>query len=228
MRNGKATDHKMVRLRANGDVQPCYLHTKEWDGDVGLYYFNARWYSRSTGRFLSRAPVPVEDEPPYTYVHNNPVYYVDPTGELIAWPLINPPPPPELRSCKNLEYCCMNPTRGAFRWLSDKAGIKHCWVRINGVGIEATRLAGRKWSPRFYNIRRKKPRTNANCVTMCCRSDSCKESTILVSRDLRVTHLTGIWTPLSDCSDRAESALKKGGCRVTRDQRRSLGIPRFQ
>ena len=51
---------------------------KEFDDDSGLNYFNARYYDPSIGRFLSVDPK--EDEPPYQYVYNNPMNYVDPTG----------------------------------------------------------------------------------------------------------------------------------------------------
>lgn len=34
--------------------QPYHLTTKELDPDTDLYYFNARWYDASTGRFVSR------------------------------------------------------------------------------------------------------------------------------------------------------------------------------
>jgi RHS repeat-associated protein len=62
------------------DVQPYHLTTKEWDADAGLYYFAARWYAPWEGRFLSRAPVPVEEEHPYTLAAGNPLVRVDPSG----------------------------------------------------------------------------------------------------------------------------------------------------
>jgi RHS repeat-associated protein len=34
-----------------------HLTTKEFDSDSGLYYFNARWYDPTTGRFVSREPL---------------------------------------------------------------------------------------------------------------------------------------------------------------------------
>ncbi len=49
---------------------------KELDND--LYYFNARYYDSNLGKFTSVDPVP--SEPPYAYVHNNPLMFVDPTG----------------------------------------------------------------------------------------------------------------------------------------------------
>jgi len=49
---------------------------KELDDE--LYYFNARYYDSNLGRFTSVDPV--EDNHPYSYVANNPMNYVDPSG----------------------------------------------------------------------------------------------------------------------------------------------------
>jgi len=86
-----------------------HLTTKELDADVGLYYFMARWYDPSVGRFISKDPlltssyyvVPRLDNVspptsgkcgssnalqgpqslnPYTYTVNNPINLIDPTG----------------------------------------------------------------------------------------------------------------------------------------------------
>ena len=62
------------------DPQPYHLTTKEFDSDAGLYFFNARWYDAVTGRFVSRAPFPVEVEHPYTFCDNNPARFTDSNG----------------------------------------------------------------------------------------------------------------------------------------------------
>ncbi len=49
---------------------------KELDQD--LYYFDARYYDSDLGKFTSVDPV--KDEPPYSYVYNNPLIYTDPAG----------------------------------------------------------------------------------------------------------------------------------------------------
>ncbi len=54
---------------------------KGFDADIGLYYFNARWYDTDTGRFISEDPVADPNNPNlYTYCRNNPVNVIDPTG----------------------------------------------------------------------------------------------------------------------------------------------------
>jgi RHS repeat-associated protein len=52
---------------------------------LGLYNYGARFYSTLTGRFLSPDPVVQDVKDPqalnaYSYVRNNPLVYVDPTG----------------------------------------------------------------------------------------------------------------------------------------------------
>lgn len=55
---------------------------REYDRETGLYYYRARYYSADLGRFLSRDPVGTADQVnPYSYVANNPLKYVDPTGK---------------------------------------------------------------------------------------------------------------------------------------------------
>ena len=52
---------------------------KQFDPDVGLYYFNARWYDPETGRFISEDPAK-DGANWYAYCENNPVGLVDPSG----------------------------------------------------------------------------------------------------------------------------------------------------
>jgi RHS repeat-associated protein len=50
---------------------------KEYEEDLGLYYFEARWMDTNTGRFVSPDPL---DGMTYTYAANNPLIIIDPTG----------------------------------------------------------------------------------------------------------------------------------------------------
>ena len=54
---------------------------------IGLYYYGARYYDPSIGRFITEDSYPGEMENPqtqnlYVYVMNNPMKYVDPTGNF--------------------------------------------------------------------------------------------------------------------------------------------------
>jgi RHS repeat-associated protein len=55
------------------------------DATIGLYDYHARWYDPALGRFISADtlvpdPASPQDFNRYTYVSNNPLRYVDPTG----------------------------------------------------------------------------------------------------------------------------------------------------
>jgi len=60
-----------------------YLYTgREWDSDVELYYYRARWYDPGTGRFISQDPIGFGggDANLYRYVANSSVNARDPSG----------------------------------------------------------------------------------------------------------------------------------------------------
>ena len=70
-------------------VQPFRFTGREWDSDLRLYYFRARYYDPALGRFLS--PDPVEGNPldphsqnEYVYARNNPLTRTDPLGTQSA------------------------------------------------------------------------------------------------------------------------------------------------
>lgn len=69
-----------------GNQKADYRFTgQRWQNDVGLYYYNARWYDHLIGRFAQPDPLVPEPGNPqalnrYAYVLNNPLKYTDPTG----------------------------------------------------------------------------------------------------------------------------------------------------
>ncbi len=73
-------------LSMSGTAETDYLFTgQEWDAESELYYYNARYYNPRLGRFISRDSVLGRDGDAlsrngYIYVKNNPLKYVDPSG----------------------------------------------------------------------------------------------------------------------------------------------------
>jgi RHS repeat-associated protein len=70
-------------LRTNTGSGPAssLKFTGEYEDGTGLYHLRARQYDPTTGRFLSRDPVPSSGSA-YAYVGNSPTAFVDPAGAL--------------------------------------------------------------------------------------------------------------------------------------------------
>jgi len=74
-------------IRDGGEGLPTdYTFTGQWsDGDVRLVHMGARWYDPQIGRWISPDTIVPNPANPqslsrYSYVYNNPLRYVDPTG----------------------------------------------------------------------------------------------------------------------------------------------------
>ena len=75
-------DHVMGGIKIREDLRLKFTG-KDLDPDSGLWYFNQRWYDSSTGRFITEDPIR-SDQNWFSYVSNNPLKYVDPTGMYIV------------------------------------------------------------------------------------------------------------------------------------------------
>lgn len=56
---------------------------REWDTATNQYYYRARYFDPSTGRFTQQDPLGLADDiNPYRFVRNSPQQYTDPTGTM--------------------------------------------------------------------------------------------------------------------------------------------------
>jgi RHS repeat-associated protein len=91
MTNGAGTVTQTMQYDAYGNLQPSsgvsgYSFTgRDWDPETNLYYYRARYYDPTLGRFLSEDPIgPNGGLNFYAYVLENPVKLRDPFG-LKKW-----------------------------------------------------------------------------------------------------------------------------------------------
>lgn len=67
-------------IRSQGNTEDSYRFTgKEFDGMTGLYYYGARYYDPTIGRFITEDPIQ-DGWNWFVYCENNPLKYVDPDG----------------------------------------------------------------------------------------------------------------------------------------------------
>jgi RHS repeat-associated protein len=60
---------------------PFRFTGRQWDGETGLYYYRARMYSPTLGRFLQPDPIGyIDGMNLYAYCGNNPLNFIDPLG----------------------------------------------------------------------------------------------------------------------------------------------------
>ena len=106
---------------------------REWDPEVGLYYYRARYYQAALGRFLSEDPLGgLRGLDNLTYVGNKPERRRDPTGNTWndVWFCIRYP-----WSCVTATYPCKEEARKIEMRLTNNQGsdsdrsnaIKHCF-----------------------------------------------------------------------------------------------------
>ncbi|MFH0769583.1 MAG: RHS repeat-associated core domain-containing protein [Chloroflexota bacterium] len=78
------------RRNSQGTLGTDKLFTGQRLDDTGLYYYGARYYDPTIGRFISPDTIVPQSANPqalnrYSYVLNNPLRYTDPTGYDVNW-----------------------------------------------------------------------------------------------------------------------------------------------
>ncbi len=87
---------------------------REWDAEIGLYYYRARYYDPKIGRFISEDPIKFAGGVNFfSYVHNNAVNKTDPSGldDGNDWRSRTPPsprPPCPVQGTAACYFVCLN------------------------------------------------------------------------------------------------------------------------
>lgn len=131
------------------DVATAKFTGKELDEETNLYYYGARYYDPAIGRFLSADTVlpSLTDGQAlnrYSYVRNNPVVYVDPTGHMFEF--IGQ----AIQAAENAVSYVANAVSRAADWAGDKlhqAGdfidksAGYTWAMMKAFGSDPRSLA---------------------------------------------------------------------------------------
>jgi RHS repeat-associated protein len=75
------TQYEAFGQSTGSSLTPYGFTGREREAATGLMYYRARWYDPHQGRFMSEDPVGLNARPNlYEYAYDNPLRYVDPTG----------------------------------------------------------------------------------------------------------------------------------------------------
>lgn len=74
-----------IKTNTGSDITKHKFTDQEYDAETGLYYYGARYYDPKLARFISADTIVPDPRNPqslnrYSYVINNPLSYIDPTG----------------------------------------------------------------------------------------------------------------------------------------------------
>ena len=136
-------------------TNPFQYTSREVDSETGLYYYRARYYDSSVGRFLGEDPVSFKgaDLNLYRFARNDPGNFTDPLGLLTIDPNFPSDCLPSLNRALNLLQGVAITDRRcncAFRQIGSRRSLKELvddpritihYSREEGTGEEATQVA---------------------------------------------------------------------------------------
>jgi len=114
---------------------------REFDSETSLYYYRARYYNATIGRFLQTDPVG-DGMNAYGYCRNNPVAWVDPTG-LVSYRFLSMSDSHAVKD--KLTFACFD-DYGNFAWARgfDSIAAWQEWAKRPGRGLPKDALLGDK------------------------------------------------------------------------------------
>ncbi|KIL41464.1 hypothetical protein SD70_07480 [Gordoniibacillus kamchatkensis] len=103
---------------------------QEFDSELGLYNFRARWYDPAIGRFYAPDPA-YQFASPYVYAGNNPINMIDPTGGISGRALYI-----------GMNVLGLGVMAGGIAASVIAGGVTGDWGKALGIGIPLSLVAG--------------------------------------------------------------------------------------
>jgi RHS repeat-associated protein len=178
----------------SGAASSGYAFTgREWDADLGLYHYRARFYDPTLARFLSADPLgAVGGENPYAYVENQPTRLIDPTGLQLV--ITGPPPPPDPPA-----GCSAGSWK--FIGIETRSREEDVWTRGHGPQVTLPNANGQPAVP-FGTAGAKRGQNGGSSISCLCYYE-------LTGR-VQITEVASSWERTVCCNGASYSEQRRG------------------